>query len=295
MRKLLKAKSVTLIALLWLGLWGSPGEGQVDPACATWRWVGLKTDPNAPCPPATGWTSTTLSCSPANPPPGLRRFCLYQGGDVNDLLALVPGELQSIEQDCLAVIPAGGEIEQATWSELAEHFHNQAGGMLTDPVSAPVRLALIDTAATRTAAVGSYPGNSAHGYTLANLADNLLCDGDPNCVVDLTAQLALAYLSFDYAVASLSLRDDVDGGYAGTLFDLARAVRCEVEAWEQNPGNPHLVLNLSVAWNGELFGGHETLVDDMPLDVQAVYRAIGDAVCRGVVVVAAAGNVTGGP
>jgi hypothetical protein len=54
------------------------------------------------------------------------------------------------------------------------------------------------------------------------------------------------------------------------------------------------VLNLSFAWDSR-FGGLEPEVSQMPLAVRAVYRALQESSCLGVLVVAAAGNRGGGP
>lgn len=73
--------------------------------------------------------------------------------------------------------------------------------------------------------------------------------------------------------------------------DLATAIREEVDDWLQQKSQRHLVLNLSLAWDGKLFGGlNGEQIADMQAGTQAVYRALQYAASYDVLVLAAAGN-----
>jgi Subtilase family len=66
--------------------------------------------------------------------------------------------------------------------------------------------------------------------------------------------------------------------------------------WRQEGGSLHLILNLSLGWDGELFGDLAARrVADLDPPVRAVYGALRFAARRGVLVIAAAGNRRGGP
>lgn len=229
-------------------------------------------------------------------PRGLRAFCLYQSsdGDRARLLDLkTQGKLRRVAPDHMAVGAAGEELKRAIWEALRDHFLEQVGA--TDlPVGEGLRrprLAVLDTGPTNPVdPEDGWTDSSPHGYTLVNMAKELLCDSDA-CLAEVTSRLTLAHKDLS------PRRDPEKGGYIGTLGELAAAIRREVSEWQRaRPGNkPPLILNLSLGWDGGLFGGVEADVPKMPPDVQAVYRALQDAACRGVLVIAAAGNTSGGP
>lgn len=275
-------------------------------ACPTWRWVGIAPEGAGSCPvPDSGpgfdpWSVRRLfdPGDGSSIPPGLRPFCLYENPGAADLLALrdllTGALLTDLGSDCMAVAPLG-DLEDQTWAALAGHFLLQSGqAPLPATAGEPTRLALLDSGATRETGAETFPGNSPHGWTLANMAADLLCSGGA-CRADVTSQLALPWVAFDRKNRAASERDDVDGGYVGTLGELGEALRREVRAWlAEPPPARRLVLNLSLGWD-RLFGGFTGPVSDMPAPVQAIYRATEDAVCRGALVVAAAGNGFGGP
>ena len=319
-----------------------PEPESVPPAgaCVDWRWIGIKTDPAAPCPdPADnglpGWTGLPLFDDDLqyDPVPALRNFCLYEKaeGEVvdDDLTALKNLRLEKFEQlerDCLVVVPAAGAPaagaeEQATAAEqnrvetLRDVFLANAGVVSTPAATQPaaaqpaVQLALLDTSptsppspdATITGTPQNHPPSakgSRHGYTLANLAADMLCGGGvtPRCVAQITSRLALPVKKFDARQWQAGDRaENAESGYVGTLGDLAMAIRDELTAWEEigSSAGPRrrLVLNLALGWDPALFGARQ---DTYPA-VQAVYLALQKAACQDVLVVAAAGNLLGGP
>jgi hypothetical protein len=202
----------------------------------------------------------------------------------------------------MAVAPYGTELQDLIFGPAQEHFLNQAGKPLPLPItgSQPVRLAFVDTAATRETDPENFKGTSSHGFSLINMAEQMLCDG-PDCLAQVTAQLALVYewprpgcAGFNRRVNNPDCRNVTEGGNVGLISELAQAIYRETDRWlDVAPPGQRLVINLSVGWL-PLFGGGET-VANMPANVQAVYRALEQASCRGALVLAAAGNAKNGP
>ena len=275
----------------------------LDPedAATDWRWIGLVADgaPSPTCGSAADWTERLLF-DPGDGsavPPGLQRFCVYEAidpaADSTQLEDLVKqGHLTALERDHMAVGSQADELRGAVYEELRRHFLDQAGAVAM-PQSSGVapRLAFLDTAPTNEVdPENGWTDSSPHGYTLINIARELLCDiSTEGCVAKIVSRLTLAHKDLT------PMRDSVNGGYIGTIGELAEAIRREVNVWRQAGAVEPLILDLSLGWPGELFGGGAQVVADMPLDVQAVHDAIRDAVCRGVLIVAAAGNAAGGP
>lgn len=279
---------------------GRPEEP--EQACPKWRWIGIKADPCAPCPKPQerGWTVRPLFSEPdrgqKSPPLGLRSFCLYEhrgsGGTLTT--AGLPG-LLAVDQDCMVVLPAAPPtIAREALQPLEDRFLRHARNALPAPAGpARVRLALLDTAPDSEDPGSNPDNNSPHGYSLATMAKKLACAG-ADCAARVTSRLALPRVRYDPLSGAASQPDTVRGGFVGTQGDLAQAIRTEVVAW-QAPGQPSfLVLNLSLGWNSR-FGGLEADLSTARSPVQAVHAALVDAVCRGVQVVAAAGNRTWGP
>lgn len=243
---------------------------------------------------------------PTNEPGGdaLWRYCRYTYESRGPVPSLERERdrhgFEALGPDCMAVIPLAeaGEPLDAGARALERVFLARSGravGLSSGP--GPVKLVLVDTVANPDRAQAppwNAPFNSPHGVGLANMAKRLTCNGDEEsgagCAdVTVDAELALAYISYSPFSFAASVRDDVAGGYVGTLSDLATAI----DLAATRPGLR--VINLSVGWNGHLFGGLEADPAQMEAPVRAVFDAIGDAVAGGALVVAAAGNRHGGP
>ncbi len=301
-------------------------------ACPGDRWVGLlneersrgddvyKPGERRACP--APWKP--LFTSAENPvPPGLQRFCFYQGADPRRELAILdrqgtvyfdalpePGrrpfsrvdreELEKhgrdyftrIDRDCPVVGPAAETLfpAQALGGPTKTRFLQETGSV-TLPAG-NVRLEIVDSvqdsdapeeerckSQTETGDLECSP----HGFVLANLARDLLGDA-----VDIRSKRALRRTYRVQAEGSTPDEETLPldtapetGGLFGYWTELGAAIWRAVDAWN---GNGRLVLNLSVGWES-IYGA----------DVAAVRTPIEVAVCRGALVVAAAGNRRAGP
>ena len=257
-------------------------------------------------------------------PPALRPFCLYeyQQNDA-ETLSLLNAKLddligskkafQRVDFGCAAVGPASedpvletanGDPPPPPWQGLEAYFQGQVGDV--NPVtvlgaetrslrSQPrVRLSFLDTQPTVPSESDPVEVVSEHGLALSRIAREIACDGpeETSCAADIDFQLALPILKFDRSDPEATRIDFATGGLAGFVDFLATAVW---EAVRDHDPRQRLVLNLSVAWDGKLFGGLEEDDAAMPVTAQAMVRALEVASCRGALTVAAAGNRRGGP
>ena len=283
-------------------------------ACAEWRWIGISR-PDTRCPEVPGWTVRPLfaqlapvedQCQQSNvPSPALirelNRFCVYESTNRRtnrqQLQSLADtSKLVRVDRDCAAhsLVERYSKTE-ASWSPNPA-FLAQAGKPST-PLRIEnqrgVRLAFLDTQPTG-GDVPKFQGRSPHGYTLALIARDLVCAGperDARCAAQITTRLALPIIRFDPTKPGHNLTDDTLGGYLGMQSDLAEAIRSEVDSWRNENQQKHLVLNLSLAWDGNLFGGLSVdRIAEMRAGTQAVYRALQYAASFDALILAAAGN-----
>jgi hypothetical protein len=276
------------------------------------HWIGIKRSWSGPCPeaPLSGWKVHPLVSLETFPEKlresarqaGLDRFCIYDysGAEVRpELPRKITDQLRRAEPDTAAMARSGDALEEVTWRFFASRFLTEAGrpeSLSLQRTSSPsVRLVFLDTQATGEA-LPEISGPSRHGYTLAHIAGRLACNDDQkkDCAARIATRLALPIIAFDSVLGVA--KSSPSGGLMGSIGDLAEAIRTEVEEWNRNPHREqHLVLNLSLGWDGQLFGGWQRRVEDMPPDVQEVYSALDFAARNGVLVIAAAGNQLSGP
>lgn len=304
-------------------------------ACADWRWIGISRC-GVPCPEIPGWTMRPLfpPVGPAEPRPGgscaasgsergdfpaakepeqgpgpdvtqeLSRFCVYEVADKGRQPQVPPAmsaELVRLDKDCAALATSGPRdpgVESA--ADSSQDFMVEAGlpvkpFTIANPYG--VRLAFLDTQPTADY-LPEWQGNSPHGFALAYIGQNLVCE-DESCAARITTRLALPIVEFNAKSPKLTRRDLDRGGYLGMQSDLAAAITNEVDDWRSDRrghSERHLVLNLSLAWDGELFGGlHEEQISEMPAGTQAVYWALQYAASFDALVLAAAGNAKAEP
>jgi hypothetical protein len=278
-----------------------PVDPPRDPAAAQahWRWIGIQVDiagaPLPPCPPIAGWSRQRMFPTTTNT--WLRRFCVYEN-PAPMAPPVKPPNLQRLDPDVMAMLPEGGALETTLWPALAQHFDSQVGRVdLPLTGGLPVRLAVVDTAATNEIDPEKHPSPldaSPHGFSIINMAKHLACSGPDGsaCIAQVTSRLALRWKCFD-PETNVPGCEDLHGGRYGLIGELAQAIHAEVNRSQEVHGTAPLVINLSVGWD-PIYGGLEQ-VPDMSAPVAAVYAALEDTVCRGAMAVAAAGNREGGP
>lgn len=281
-----------------------------------WRYVAVKSGPF--CPQAAGkdpktgavWSGERLFSVNMQPvPPGLADFCVYTADGyppqvepgAAPLEALrcdfrPPPCLTELSRDSLSVATMGATpqvLENALWEDLRDHLFAQAGRFDTWSGGSAVRIAFIDTEPPGLGQDLNGPGTSLHGFTLLSIARDLLCRGGGSCGVQFSSGLGLPLVFCDTVQHPSGVCENpANGGYLGTPSQLARAVRAQVQGWQNGTPGQRLVINLSVAWE-RLF--NEDGTGALRPATKAVLAALEDARCRGALVVAAAGNVQGGP
>lgn len=298
------------------------GRLDTSKACAEWRWIGVSR-PGAQCPDVSGWTVRPLfaqlapsqqewlcdgeeQASEKVPGPEvireLNRFCVYEIADRKKSLKQLPfppavsADLVRFDQDCAALALTDTYQVAETWMPDTEAFLARAGHPrrpLEINNRLGVRLAFLDTEPTGVG-LPKRSRNSLHGFILAHLAQQMVCNGEAtgNCAAQVTTRLAMPIIEFNPKHPQANRIDKERGGFLGMQSDLAEAIRKEVDSWlPERKSQRHLVLNLSMAWDGALFGGlNEEQVSDMRAGTQAVYQALRYAAGYDVLVLAAAGN-----
>jgi hypothetical protein len=236
---------------------------------------------------------------------GLDRFCVYTASTDPPPQFRPPKELVAAKPDRMALSVSGSDslsasalqaLDQKVGSILADEFKSQTGRVPLPLVGPPnVRITFVDSLPDEETLSAIPPSGSQHGYTLAHLAQQLVCH-DGRCAATIASRRTL---NRDQNQLSPALPDD-RGGHIGEISELAEVITKEVWDWLRS-GNPrHLILNLSIGWDGEnKLDGLRTDLDARELSelepsVQAVYGALQFAVRKGVLVIAAAGNRRGG-
>jgi hypothetical protein len=157
-----------------------------------------------------------------------------------------------------------------------------------------VRVAILDTAADT--ATG-YIDPVGHGRAIGRLVRELACGELESCATQISLLPALPFASRPDRTLAMQPQD---AGALGTRATLAAAIERASSGWQAVAAKAparHLVINLSVAWSGcwerdpSTYERFDVLLNaKRDLGSQAVLTAIARAVCRGALVVAAAGN-----
>jgi subtilase family protein len=277
------------------------------------RWIGLAPACTAP----TGWVAERLFHAPALPA-ALGELCVYDwvpSGGATEPTALQVSVLftgsraRELTEDVPVVYPSAPSAafppspeETALFAGLRSALRAQVGdvSLLPGPVMSPtVRVVVIDSAPDHPAGQLAL-GLSRHGDTLAYLIEDLVCrpsdDGAGRvCAAEVSTELALQWVSRGVP--------GTPGGYLGTLSDLARAIERAVSTWQFDRSHApmttpmHLLLNLSLGW--EHTGGIADCSTANPAQLGPPARAVRGilqyAASQGAMIVAAAGNDSGGP
>ena len=296
-----------------------------EDAYTQWRWVG-RLRQGSDCPPVDGWEKKRLleeviseldrraadrqRYSPEQRRTamadralvrelGLDRHCVYSRIEANKPFKKPP-TLEDARMDRLA-LSGMATLDETVSPALAEHFLAQTGAAPSLSLRSgrpSVRLTFIDSHPDEDKVSSQPPPGSQHGYTLAHLARQLLCHGN-SCAATVASRRAQHY---DKVSVGLQLPPPRvaknEAGRVGLVSDLADAILKEVVEWrlEDPKDRPKLILNLSLGWDGELFGDLDVSeLSKLPPDVRAVHDALRFSADRGVLVIAAAGNRRAGP
>ncbi len=228
-------------------------------------------------------------------PSGLAGYCRYTFNgaatedDVEDLTDELTafGANYEIGVDCRSVQPQSSAISDEVGDELDANFAWLSGRITPQQIA---NATLLAPAEIHTAIVDTYPSNpdttelphSTHGPVVASIIESFLCPTGAGC----THQVR-NYLGLPRTNEGLDLSR---GGQVGLQSDLARGIYHALVA-DHELGSEHLVINLSVAWEAELFGGMG--LTDMDPAARSVYDVLRTARCRGALIIAAAGNDSG--
>jgi Subtilase family len=265
------------------------------------RWIGAATECVAPA----GWRAERVFSSA---PPGVASLCLYLWltPDQPPAPAQVAGLFSvsgatDLTEDVAVVFPSASfsPEEQALIDGLRSSLRAQVGtaALVPNLPAAPAaRIVVIDSAPD--AAAGQIvPGASRHGDTLAHLIEDLACaqtgDGQ-RCAAEVTTALALPQIAPGVS--------GPDGGHVGTLSDLARAIERALLTWQADRGSksgapPRLVLNLSLGWEDTpgIADCTDGALATLKPPARAVRGILQQAAAQGALIIAAAGNNSGGP
>lgn len=259
------------------GIWkGEPGfNGALEPALASYcvyQW-----SPASPVPPATTPPPPDPSILPAmgGQPPAvwLARDCHVSAplAGIDDMRTQVRGELLGERDAHLGLV-----------------------GARTKGPRASVRVAVIDTSPTSPERV-PVRGANQHGHDVARVVEDIACGDNQamTCAVEVPTELGLPR-------SAPKVVDEINGGWFGTQLDVARAIYRAVAAWriaDPKKRPRHLLLNLSLGWQGELGGPIAAGSDErsLPGPVRSAYESLRFASCSDALVIVAAGNDPGGP
>ncbi|MDX2019450.1 MAG: S8/S53 family peptidase [Deltaproteobacteria bacterium] len=291
--------SLTLLATLALPLVAREAAvADVPPpyACSQTRQIARSPVPIARCPEAAFWQGTLLTGRAGGQ--NLSRYCVYtRSPNVTQGDLVLPKDWVA-EKDC-RIIGALAATSLLGTSDLTKRFYESfknGTGRLADVRGqgngpSNVIVGVIDSAPKEaTDGTAGPSGTYNHGRIVGRVIREMSCPFDPDgssstggCIGLVHSYLGLAYLAD-------GTRDEVHGGTHGTPTDLASAIFDFVNDASNEARSQRKVINLSLGWDPRW--DSKDSASRGPAS-QAVYDAIAYASCRGVLVVAAAGNANG--
>lgn len=230
---------------------------------------------------------------------GLDRYCVFTSQGHGPEFQK-PACLVRADPDRMALIasaPDDPPLADQVREPLAEQFLNQVGSVQLGYANKPtVRLVFFDSYPTDDGVPTQFNPVSAHGYGMAHLANEIVCGTAAGCPIQIATRLALRYDGYNPNPYSTDNPGSDLGGRQGRIGDLATQIAAEILYWHSDttPSRPKLILNFSIGWDGEY---HEADLDkEQMLDTwtQAVYHELESAHDAGVLMIAAAGNRSGG-
>ena len=280
----------------------NPIDGRYPPSCdlpgvglpGTWVWHDMF---ETMTPDLMGWGEVR--------PEGLNSFCSFEfvGTDIGNpeqgyvalfnAIDAYPGmDISTVAVDCRGEVYQGDGLNDASVSQaLAESFLTSI-----EAVSSPtIGMTQGNRSFPRVAVLDSVPSGPSptpvneHGLQMADIIGRVTCPGDePDCLDSIVHYVAMPRDEYEAA-------DYNKGGEFGTMGDLAAAIVASVGQWREDqlydPKAPrNLIINLSLGWVPEDPTG--TTTDPNRGPVRALQAALDFAACNGVVIFAAAGNVS---
>lgn len=280
----------------------------IDPvdACPDDRQVGFLPPGVLDCPAPLGsasgsWSQERLFGS--GRPAELAAYCLYRwnGNAAPDLAALPPaGGVPApdwMDPDCRVVVPiaAPNAYETLAAPALQSAFLDQVEALQFLPGEGhpePTKVVVVDASPTA-GFPDPTPGFIEHGFLVGQIVRRLGCPTPGACLTQVSSQLAmnLRQLSGGWIEAN------EEGGSFGYQSELALAILQGYEAAAASSPSRRIIINLSVGWDPKTGGGDYVGVNwkGQPNPAKAVHTAITKVACEGALVIAAAGNDSGGP
>lgn len=282
-------------------------DPHTEKICPRTRWVGEATESGV-CKPGTGGWKGGKMFEATGPklPKDLAGFCLYEWtgtvAPADSDLAKLPKDggrppKDWLDRDCMAVAaltPTGANKERAAEATVFASLEKNFLAQVEAPTSLPafgnqsekVSVAIVDSwplVRQRPSMTVDPPGRLRHGLAMGQIVERVSCVG-ATCAATVTRHLALNRMPNGQV-------DELRGGYYSYQGHLAVTIFTALKIWQQKAPNSRLIINLSLGWDGRFNGTGTTL----SAPVRAVRAAIRHAVCQGALVIAAAGNATGGP
>jgi hypothetical protein len=232
---------------------------------------------------------------------GLDRLCVYMT-EVRPIPRFViprGSDLMEAAPDRMAVSVSGDPLEApasppTVRSILKDEFLRQTGHVDLPFTGQPgVRITFLDSEPDGSLSLTPHPGFQ-HGYTLGHLVREIVCGGS-SCAATIWNTRVLAY-----GDSTQNPLPSDQAGSVGALSELGPKILQAIVEWRQTGDTKHLVLNLSIGWDGEipLAGGKTDLqarrVSALEPAARSIYEALQFAARNDVLVIAAAGNRRGG-
>lgn len=243
------------------------------------------------------WSTWPLLLGPGEPtreelleflelPGHLRGYCELV--PVDEAAPPLPAGLADPDCGVVAPLATAAEVSAQVLQPLREAWRSAAGGPVAVPVSGPpVRVAVVDTQVTSPAArVDDAADQARHGCAMRTFIQDLTCAGD--CPAEITSLLAL-----DRVPGSPPTQDTTRGGFYGTQGTLARRIAQALGTWQRDGQPGPLIVHLAVGWEAR-YNSPPGSPGGWSWAALAVRDAIEHATCSGALVIAAAGNETGG-
>ncbi|MEM9193674.1 MAG: S8 family serine peptidase [Myxococcota bacterium] len=276
--------------------------------CVDEVWVGIP-EAGVSCPLAIApWTSDRLGRSRT---PDGRVACVYRWPVAGTpVLSGLPSDgtgagvpipaTDWLDRDCPAVVPLANDDIHTAYHQ---GYHRQMDSVSTLPTFPARQLPGRVTVAVLDSSPDSGPGEIeptvgpvTHGRQVSLAIREMSCPEGRNSTTSACIPEFETYQILDYA-SGVPAAGPV--GHHGLLSTLAQHIEEAVTDWESRGKSQPLIINLSVGWhptyheNGN-YEPHSGTTSVRHSAAQAVRSAIHRASCEGALVIAAAGNRTGG-